>query len=82
MKDEYIIGKWYAVIFQCKRNKRLYIGKVLHRFLFDENGGVESLEIRYLKPKMGHGTILEVTPSHLPDISNFVLEDVIAGPQL
>ena len=68
MKDEYIIGKWYAVIFQSKRNKRLYIGKVLHHFLFDENGGVESLEIRCLKPKVGHGTILEVTPSHLPDI--------------
>ena len=62
MKDKYIIGKRYAVFFQSKRNKGLFIGKVLLRFLLDENGGVVSLEIRCLKPKVGHGTILEVTP--------------------
>ena len=33
-----------------------------------------------LKPKTGSGTILEDTPEHLPDIGDFSLADIIAGP--
>ena len=81
VQEQAIVGKWYAVIYQSKRNSNLFIGKVLRRFLTDENGGnVDSVEVRCLKPKVGLGTTLEDTPAHLPDISIFKLEDVIAGP--
>ena len=52
--------------------------KVLKRFLEDENGPVESLEIRCLKPKTRSGTVvLEDTHESLPDIGLF---NVISGP--
>ena len=47
----------------------------------DENGPVDSVIMRCLKPKVGSGIILEDTPSHLlPDESHFPLCNVIAGP--
>lgn len=78
--EDMIQGKWYGVIFSNKRSSQLFIGKVLRRFLTDENGPVDTLEIRCLKPKVGSGTIVDDTPSHLPDISLFRLADVIYGP--
>ena len=63
------------------RSERLYIAKVVSRFLVDENGPVESLIMRCLKPKVGSGTILEDIPPHLPpDEGFFKLADIIAGP--
>ncbi|KAG1653515.1 hypothetical protein GQR58_025525 [Nymphon striatum] len=58
----------------------LFVGKVLRRFLDDENGPTESLEMKCLKPKVGSGTTLEDTPTQLPDISLVSLAVVIAGP--
>ena len=78
--EESVLGKWYAVIYETKRASRLFVGKIMKRFLVDENGPVESLQIRCLKPKVGSGTLLEDTPKHLPDISIFNLHDVIYGP--
>ena len=34
-----------------------------------------------LKPKTGSGTILEDTPDWLPDVGDFSLADIIAGPR-
>ena len=65
LSEEAIIGKWYTVIYQSKRGCNLFIGKVLRRFLTDENGPIESVEVRCLKSKVGLGTILEDTPAHL-----------------
>lgn len=70
----------YGVVYCTKRISKLYVGKILKRFLADENGLVEKLEVRCLKPKVGSGTILEDTPAHLPDVSLFDLADVIYGP--
>ena len=47
-----ILGKWYAVIYESKKTKNLFIGKVLCRFLLDDNGSAESAELRCLKPKV------------------------------
>ena len=66
---------WCSVC--TKRISKLYVGKILKRFLADENGLVEKLEVRCLKPKVGSSTILEDTPAHLPDVSLFDLADVI-----
>ena len=44
-KEEDLIGKWYGVAFETKRSSMLFIGKILRRFLKDEEGPVESLEI-------------------------------------
>ena len=58
----------------------MYIGRLLKRFLKDEDGAVDSIQLHCLKPKVGSSTILEDTPDHLPDISIFPVHDVIAGP--
>ena len=79
-KEEDLIGKWYGVIFETKRSSMLFIGKIVRRFLLDEEGPVDSLEIRCMKPKVGSGTVLEDTPAHCPDLSFFQLTDVIYGP--
>ena len=80
-KEEDLIGKWFGVSYQGKRGEILYISKLVSRFLFDEDGPVDKLIMRSLKPKIGSGTILEDTPAHLPpDESSFNLTDVIAGP--
>ncbi|KAG1691662.1 hypothetical protein GQR58_007396 [Nymphon striatum] len=57
----------------------LFVGKVLRRFLDDKNVPTESLGMKCLKPKVGSGTTLKDTPTHLPDISLVSLADVIAG---
>ena len=80
VKENQILGKWYAIIYASKRSSMLFVAKVLRRFLHDENSQTQSLEIKCLKPKVGSGTTLEDTPDHLPDISLFALSDVIAGP--
>jgi len=80
VSQEAILGKWYAVTYETKRTSRLFIGKIVKRFLTDKDGSVESLEIRCLKPKVGYQTTIEDTPEHLPDISVFNLTDVIYGP--
>ena len=57
-----------------------YIGCLLKRFLKDEDGDVDSIQLHCLKPKeLGSGTVLEDT-DHLPDIIIFSVHDVIAGP--
>ena len=40
----------------------------MKRFLDDENGNVESVELSCLKPKVGLGTVMEEPPNHCPDI--------------
>ena len=79
-KEEDLVGKWYGVIYESKRCSMLFVGKILRRFLHDEEGPVDSVEIRCMKPKIGSGTILEDTPAHCPDVSTFQLTDVIFGP--
>ena len=75
-----IIGKWYGLSWTTKRSNTLFVGKLVRRFLVDENGPVDSVIMRCLKPKVGSGIILEDTPSHLPpDESRFPLCNVIAG---
>ena len=35
-----VLGKWYTVIYATKQAKRLYVEKILKRFLLEENGDV------------------------------------------
>lgn len=64
-----------------KEIQSVYVGKVVKRFLVDENGPVESVLVRCLKPKSGSSTILGDTPSHLlADESLFTWQDFVAGP--
>ena len=75
---------WYAAIFNVPKRKRgtLYIGKVTKRFLSEENGSVDCLELDCLKPASGpSSTILEEPPEHFgKDIGMFKAYDIIAGP--
>ena len=36
--------------------------------------------MKFFKPKVGSGYVLEDTPAHLPDIGNIPLKDIIAVP--
>lgn len=75
-------GKWFAVEYRGKKRRgQLLIAKLLNRFLEDEGGPIDSLEMKCLKPKVDSGMVLEDTPNHLPDdIWHFEIEDVIKGP--
>ena len=33
-----LVNKWFAVVYTGKRKKTLFIAKLLHRFLVNENG--------------------------------------------
>jgi len=44
-----IIGKWYGVIWQGKRNEVLNIAHLVKRFLVDEDGPVKSILMLCLK---------------------------------
>ena len=48
--------------------------------MLKENGDVDCLEVCCLKPTLGSSTLLEDTPTHLPDVSLFKLADVVYGP--
>jgi len=78
--EECIVGKWYGCI--CGEKKtQLYVAKVEKRFLVDEDGPVDTISMRCLKPKTGSGITLTDTPKHLPpDISQFPLHNIIFGP--
>jgi len=75
VKEEDIIGKWFGVVYRTEKfAPALYVAKALKRFLADENGIVECLQMECLLPKVGSGNILIATPKHLPpDIGMFSL---------
>ena len=75
--EESVLGKWYAVIYSTKRTGQLFVSKIMKHFMVDENSTVDCLNVLCLKPKVGSGTLLDDTPSHLPNIRLFNLADVI-----
>ena len=56
-----VLNKWFACVYQIKKKLRLFIGKLIERFLHDENGQIAALRIDSLKPPIGTGNILEST---------------------
>ena len=73
----------YAAIFNVPKRKRgiLYVGKVTKRFLLEENGSVDCLELDCLKPTSRPSfTRLEKTQEHFgKDVSMFKVYNVIAS---
>ena len=63
----------------CKKSQALYSAKILRQFLADENGPVNCIEMRCLKPnKVGSGKLLDNTPLHLPDIASpFMISSMV-----
>lgn len=49
------VQRWYGAIYVNKGKPALCIGKALKRFLTDENGCVESLQLDCWKPRVGTG---------------------------
>ena len=42
---ESVLGKWYVVVHSTKRTGQLFVSKIIKRFLVDENGAVDCLNI-------------------------------------
>ena len=74
---------WYAAIFNVPKRKSgtLYTGRVTKRFLSEENGSVDCLELDCLKRTSGpSSTILEEPPEHFgKHIGMFKAYDATAG---
>ena len=80
-KEENVVQKWYACIYETKKKNHLYIGKAVKRFLDDKEGPVNGLEIECLKPHVGTGNVLESVPEHLErDVDVFPAYCIIDGP--
>ena len=78
---EDLVGKYFAAIYVHNNKPRLYLGKVIRRFLEDPDSLASGLELDCLKPPTGNDGILEELPSHLArDIDIFPLYNIIAGP--
>ena len=75
---------WYAGIFVGLGKKKgvLYLGRVTQRFLKEENGPIDYMELSCLKPCASpSATVLEEPPVSLsPDIGLFHGFNIIAGP--
>ena len=61
---ESVLGKWYAVVYSMKGTGQLFVSKIMKRFLVDENGVVDCLNVLYLKPKVGPSTLLDILHVH------------------
>ena len=78
-KEEDIVEKWYACIYETKNKNHLY--KAVRRYMDDIDGPATGLEIECLKPYVGTGNILESVPEHLErDFNIFHIFNVIDGP--
>ena len=83
--EDAIKSKFFAAVYypdqSKKRKPKLFVGRVLKRFLRDENGPTESLELDCLSLAVGSPEALEEPPKHLGhDIGVFLAHDIIAGP--
>ena len=56
MTEDSLFGKWYGVLYCTKRTSKLFVVKILKRFVADENGLVENLEVRW--PKVGSSILV------------------------
>ena len=64
-------------------SKKIYffIGKIVRRYLKDEDGPAVQLELDCLKrPVSSTATILEENPAHLRDCGIFLIHNIICGP--
>ena len=84
VKEDNLLNRFFGAIYYADKGRKkplLYIGKLLRRFLKDENGPTDSLQLDCLKPGLGKTTILEEIPEHFPrDIYDFKVHDIITGP--
>ena len=69
MTEDSLFGKWYGVLYCTKRTSKLFVVKILKRFVADENGLVENLEVRCLKPKVGSSILF-----HFEDKNGYLLK--------
>ena len=77
-----IVGKWYAACWKSTKTKKegVFIGKVKKRFLDEAEGRAISLELDFLKPRVGSGTTLDEYPPGTWDLTICPITDVIGGP--
>ena len=79
-----LVRKWYACIFRGKKTSNLFIGKVIRRFLLDqesEGGYACALEVDCLQQKFGvTDCILREHDKIGKDIGIVPVKDVFIGP--
>ena len=85
-KETDVIGKWFAAAYKpTSKSKKLskeslYIGRATKRFLKEEGGGVEALELDFLKPHVGSTSVHAEYPKGHCDIFVCNVTDVLGGP--
>ena len=69
--DDVLNGKWFSVAYAGKKRRRvLLVGKMMERI--DLGEGKYHFMMKFLKPKVGSGDILDDCPAHLPDFGMFL----------
>ena len=81
-REEDLVGKWIAAIYETKTTSILYVGKMMRRFLKEKDGQTESMELDCLVPAYRKDTkvLSEVSEKFDRDVSIFQAENIIAGP--
>lgn len=79
-----IVGKYVGVMYyDAKQRPHLFVGKIINRFLHDENGPAKQLKIHVMfkRAATSTSTLLEEVPDHFTkDITDYPVYDVICGP--
>ena len=81
-REEDLVGKWIAAIYETKTKSILCVGKMMKRFLKEKDGQTESMELDCLVPAYRKDTkvLSEVSEKFDRDVSIFQAENIIAGP--
>ena len=76
-----IVRKFYAACWKSTKTKKegVLIGKVKKRFLYEAEGRAISLEIDFLKPRVGSSTTLDEYPPGTRDLAICPINDLISG---
>ena len=80
-----IQGRFFAAIyypdFNKKKKTKVFIGKLLRRYLTDEGGATLSVDLDCLELAIGSPTVLSERPAHLgKDVGTFDAFDIISWP--
>ena len=81
-KEEYLQECYFAVVYvDPKKQRSMFIGKAIKRWLHDEQGTVQAITFDFLKPKtINEDDILDKHDQDGTDQEIIPVQQIIAGP--